>query len=107
MRLERRAHRPLALVLLAPVIAIVTALAIAGVLIAMAGAPVLEAYRLILTGAFGTRLGFTETLTRATPLMLTGLAAAVAFLASDDSCFITASTFMDDGGISSAYVTPL
>ena len=61
MRLERRAHRPLALVLLAPVIAIVTALAIAGVLIAMAGAPVLEAYRLILTGAFGTRLGFTET----------------------------------------------
>lgn len=81
MRLERRAHRPLLLVLLAPVIAIVTALAIAGVLIAIAGAPVLEAYRLILTGAFGTRLGFTETLTRATPLMLTGLAAAVAFRA--------------------------
>ena len=35
------------------------------------------------------------------------LAAAVAFLASDDSSFITASTFMVDGGISSAYVTPL
>jgi simple sugar transport system permease protein len=81
MRLERRAHRPVALVLLAPVIAIVAALAISGVLIAIAGAPVLEAYRLILTGAFGTRLGFTETLTRATPLMLTGLAAAVAFRA--------------------------
>lgn len=35
------------------------------------------------------------------------LAAAVAFLASDDSAFITASTFLVDGGISGAYVTPL
>lgn len=35
------------------------------------------------------------------------LAAAVAFLASDDSSFITASSFLVDGGISSAYVTPL
>ncbi len=35
------------------------------------------------------------------------LAAAVAFLASDDASFITASTFLVDGGISSAYVTPL
>ena len=35
------------------------------------------------------------------------IAAAVAFLASDDSSFITASTFLVDGGISAAYVTPL
>jgi NAD(P)-dependent dehydrogenase (short-subunit alcohol dehydrogenase family) len=35
------------------------------------------------------------------------IAAAVAFLGSDDSSFITASTFMVDGGISAAYVTPL
>jgi NAD(P)-dependent dehydrogenase (short-subunit alcohol dehydrogenase family) len=35
------------------------------------------------------------------------IAAAVAFLASDDASFITASTFLVDGGISSAYVTPL
>jgi NAD(P)-dependent dehydrogenase (short-subunit alcohol dehydrogenase family) len=35
------------------------------------------------------------------------LAAAVAFLASDDASFITASTFLVDGGISSAYVTPM
>jgi len=35
------------------------------------------------------------------------IAAAVAFLASDDASFITASTFLVDGGISGAYVTPL
>ncbi|MBX9641229.1 MAG: SDR family oxidoreductase, partial [Mycobacteriaceae bacterium] len=35
------------------------------------------------------------------------IAAAVAFLASDDASFITASTFLVDGGLSSAYVTPL
>jgi NAD(P)-dependent dehydrogenase (short-subunit alcohol dehydrogenase family) len=35
------------------------------------------------------------------------IAAAVAFLASDDSSFITASTFLVDGGIAGAYVTPL
>jgi NAD(P)-dependent dehydrogenase (short-subunit alcohol dehydrogenase family) len=35
------------------------------------------------------------------------IAATVAFLASDDASFITASTFLVDGGISGAYVTPL
>ncbi|MCW2770665.1 MAG: short-chain dehydrogenase/reductase [Aeromicrobium sp.] len=35
------------------------------------------------------------------------LANAVLFLASDESSFITASTFLVDGGISGAYVTPL
>jgi NAD(P)-dependent dehydrogenase (short-subunit alcohol dehydrogenase family) len=35
------------------------------------------------------------------------IAAAAAFLASDDASFMTASTFLVDGGISGAYVTPL
>ncbi|MET9261159.1 3-oxoacyl-ACP reductase [Amycolatopsis sp. NPDC004079] len=35
------------------------------------------------------------------------IAAAVAFLASDDASFITAAQFLVDGGISGAYVTPL
>jgi NAD(P)-dependent dehydrogenase (short-subunit alcohol dehydrogenase family) len=35
------------------------------------------------------------------------IASAVLFLASDDASFITANTFLVDGGISGAYVTPL
>jgi NAD(P)-dependent dehydrogenase (short-subunit alcohol dehydrogenase family) len=35
------------------------------------------------------------------------IAAAVVFLASDDASFITAASFLVDGGISGAYVTPL
>ena len=35
------------------------------------------------------------------------IAAAVAFLASDDAGFVTAAEFLVDGGISGAYVTPL
>jgi NAD(P)-dependent dehydrogenase (short-subunit alcohol dehydrogenase family) len=35
------------------------------------------------------------------------IANAVVFLASDESSFITANTFLVDGGISGAYVTPL
>jgi NAD(P)-dependent dehydrogenase (short-subunit alcohol dehydrogenase family) len=34
------------------------------------------------------------------------IASAAAFLASDDSTFVTATTFMVDGGISGAYLTP-
>ncbi len=37
----------------------------------------------------------------------TEIAAAIAFLAGDDSSFITASEFLVDGGISAAYTTPL
>lgn len=81
MRLERRLHTPLYLVVTAPVVAVAIALAFAAGLIAAAGVNPLTAYAEMLRGAFGSRLSVTETLTRATPLILTGLAAAIAFRA--------------------------
>lgn len=81
MRLERRETVPLILVATAPLIAICAALLLAAGLIAAAGVNPLSAYAEMLRGALGSRLAVTEMLTRATPLILTGLAAAVAFRA--------------------------
>lgn len=81
MRFERREDVSIAALVLAPFVAIAVALLICAGLIAMAGVSPLQAYAEMLTGAFGSRLAITETLTRASPLILTGLAAAVAFRA--------------------------
>jgi simple sugar transport system permease protein len=81
MRLERRPSTPAALLVAAPLGAIAFTLAITSLLVAWAGAPVGQAYALLLEGGFGSRFAITETLTRATPLVFTGLAAAVAFRA--------------------------
>ncbi len=81
MRLEPRTHTPLSIRVLAPVGAVLAALALCAILVAWTGAPVLRAYGLLVEGAVGSRFALTETLTRATPLIFTGLAAAVAFRA--------------------------
>ena len=81
MRLERRSETSRAALVLAPLAALAFTLAVSSLLVAWAGAPVGQAYALLLEGGFGSRLAITETLTRATPLIFTGLAAAVAFRA--------------------------
>ncbi|HMA14553.1 MAG: ABC transporter permease [Bacteroidota bacterium] len=81
MRLEPRAHVPLWLSLTAPVAAIALAFACCALLIVWSGAPVITAYEALLRGAFGSVFALTETLTRAAPMIFTGLAAAVAFRA--------------------------
>ncbi len=81
MRFERREDISLPALLLAPFAAIAVALVLCAGLIAMAGVSPLTAYAEMLRGAYGSRLAVTETLTRASPLILTGLAAAVAFRA--------------------------
>ena len=79
MRLEKRtSSSPLTLVL-APLGAVAFTLLISALLVLWAGAPVGQTYSLLLQGGFGSVFAFSETLTRAIPLMLTGLAATVAF----------------------------
>ncbi len=63
------------------VLAIGVALALAAIPLRVAGAPLLPAYWAMAQGAAGTIFALTETLTRATPLIFTGLAAAIAFRA--------------------------
>lgn len=81
MRFERREEVSLPALILAPLIAVLAALVLCAGLIAMAGVSPWLAYGEMLRGAFGSRLAVTETFTRASPLILTGLAAAVAFRA--------------------------
>ena len=61
--------------------AVLAALALAAIPLAAAGAPLGRAFALMAAGAAGSLFALTETLTRATPLIFTGLAAAVAFRA--------------------------
>lgn len=81
MRLERRDTPSRAWPLGAPFAAVAFTLLVSTLLVGWAGAPVGEAYAKLLQGGFGSRFAWSETLTRATPLILTGLAAAVAFRA--------------------------
>ena len=81
MRLEKRHQTSSTALALAPLGAVVFTLLISALLVLWAGAPVGQTYGLLFQGGFGSVFALSETLTRAIPLMLTGLAAAVAFKA--------------------------
>ncbi len=81
MRLEPRDHAPAWLSIAVTTGALAATLAFSAGLIALAGAPVLRAFGLLFGGALGSGFAINETLTRATPLIFTGLAAAIAFRA--------------------------
>ena len=81
MRLEKRSLPSRGAYVWAPLGALGFTLAVSALLVLWAGAPVGRTYALLLQGGFGSVFALSETLTRAIPLMLTGLAAAVAFKA--------------------------
>ena len=81
MRLEPIAAPGLARVLGFPALAIAATFGVGAALALMAGAQPLSVFGLILQGAAGSRFAALETLNRATPLIFTGLAVAVAFRA--------------------------
>lgn len=81
MRLEPIANPSLLRTLTPPMIAIVATVVIASLLAMLAGANPFLVLGLIIKGAFGSKFALLETLNRATPLIFTGLAIAVAFRA--------------------------
>jgi simple sugar transport system permease protein len=81
LRLEARQKTPAWYNIALPFLAIAVTLVLASGLIALAGANVLHAYAVLFTAAFGGIYPITETLVRATPMIFTGLAVAVAFRA--------------------------
>ena len=81
MRIEPRPEMTKAMLISVPILSAIASLVIAALPIAFAGADILQAYREMFNGVFGSVFAISEMLTRATPLMFTGLAAALAFRA--------------------------
>ncbi len=81
MRLEPRLSTPWQAWLGAPLAAVAASLVIAALLVLWSGAEPFSVFGLVIKGALGSQFALFETLTRATPLIFTGLAAAIAFRA--------------------------
>ena len=80
--LDRKKLQETGLTLLITVIALLAALLVGALVIWAFGSNPIEAYGALWQGAFGTGVAFTVTLGKAVPVMLTGLAVAVAFKCS-------------------------
>jgi len=79
IRLEPRLLRPKWLSVAVPVGSIVVALILGAILIMVSGNSALDTYARIVDVAFGSVQSWSDTIVAATPLLLTGLAAAAAF----------------------------
>ncbi len=78
MRLERRSHTTLPLQLAVPFVAVAAGLLLGALILVLGDHDVGDAYRAMWDASFGTSEGMEQTLVRATPLILTGLAVTVA-----------------------------
>jgi simple sugar transport system permease protein len=78
-RLEPRTRVPAGLHFLVPLVSITLAFVVVGIFLELRGYDSLEIFKEIFVTAFGSTFGIGDTLASATPLILTGLAAAVAF----------------------------
>ena len=81
IRIEPRDSSSRLMTLGVPILSAIIALALAAIPLAFTDAPIGKAYVEMFNGVFGSQFAFSEMLTRATPLMFTGLAAALAFRA--------------------------
>src|SRR5688572_32835114 len=81
MRLVPRTEAARRIWAVAPLVAVVASFVVAALLALLGGASPLAVFAAVIKGAAGSQFAFLETLTRATPLIFTGLAIAVAFRA--------------------------
>ncbi len=79
IRLEKRPKPSPLLTFLVPAMSVVLALALGAVFLAVTGYSPAKVYSTMLSGAFGSQYGISETVVKAIPLMLAGLGVAVAF----------------------------
>ena len=86
----------------APLIAVAAALGAGAIFIAAIGEKPLEIYTLLFREAFGTGYGLGQTLFRATPLLFTGLAVALAFRAGMFNIGVEGQMYL--GGFAAALV---
>jgi simple sugar transport system permease protein len=81
IRIEPRENTSRSFAVGIPILSALIALALAAIPLLLAGANPIVAYGEMIKGVFGSVFAVSEMLTRATPLMFTGLAAALAFRA--------------------------
>ncbi|NNF54968.1 MAG: ABC transporter permease [Acidimicrobiales bacterium] len=79
VRLERRMDFPWWRNALTPFLSVLAALIVGGAFLAIEGFNPITVYRALFDASFTSKFGITDTLTLATPLILTGLAAAIVF----------------------------
>ena len=79
LKLERRMEPSRTANILVPSLSVVLALLAGALMLALVGVDPWGTYRAMLEGAFGSSYALSETLVRAIPLMLTGLAVSIAF----------------------------
>lgn len=78
-RMNTRLYLAKLIDLLLPVLAMVIALVVGVLLLFLLGTDPIEAYSALIQGALGNISGITQTLTKATPLLLVGLGICIAF----------------------------
>ena len=81
IRIEPRNNTSRAFAIGIPILSAILSLALAAIPLLLAGANPIAAYGEMIKGVFGSVFAVSEMLTRATPLIFTGLAAALAFRA--------------------------
>ena len=78
INIEKRLDVPFYLTVLMPLIAVLIAFGISGILIMITGADPVAAYKTMWSGAFGSTYAFSETVVASIPLVLAGLGVGIA-----------------------------